>query len=67
VIEENGNTVRAITQALEYLNDKGTEITLIHLTENQIKPCKNCNMECYYNREYLFHTIPKTGEASPRW
>lgn len=48
---KNGNTASAINHALKYLENKSVETKLIHLTDYKIKPCKNCNMECYYNKE----------------
>jgi len=48
---KNGNTANAVNIALHYLGSKGIEAKLIHLTDYDIKPCKNCNMECYYNKE----------------
>lgn len=48
---KNGNTANAIAHALKYLYDKGVETKLIHLTDYEIKPCKNCDTECYYNKE----------------
>lgn len=48
---KNGNTASAIAYALNYLEDKGVETKLVHLTDYEIKPCKNCGMECYYNKE----------------
>ena len=48
---KNGNTASAINHALKYLEDKGVETKLIHLTDYEIKSCKNCDMECYYNKE----------------
>jgi len=48
---KNGNTANAVTHALNYLKGKGVETMLIHLTDYNVKPCKSCNMECYYNKE----------------
>jgi len=48
---KNGNTANAIGNALSYLESKGVQTILVHLTDYDIKPCKNCNMECYYNKE----------------
>ncbi len=48
---KNGNTASAITHALRYLNYKGVETKLIHLTDYEVLPCKNCNMECYHNKK----------------
>lgn len=48
---KNGNTADAVSAALNYLSRKGIETKLVHLTDYAIEPCKNCGMECYYNRE----------------
>ncbi|MBO3810250.1 MAG: flavodoxin family protein, partial [Candidatus Brockarchaeota archaeon] len=48
---KNGNTANAIGVALNYLSGKGVETRLIHLTDYSFKPCRNCSMECYYNKE----------------
>lgn len=33
------------------MSSKNVETKLIHLTDYAIRPCRNCSMECYYNRE----------------
>jgi len=48
---KNGNTANAVTHALNYLRGKGVGTMLIHLTDYDVKPCKSCSMECYYNKE----------------
>lgn len=48
---KNGNTATAVNTALQYLGSKGVQTMLIHLTDYDVKPCKNCSMECYYNKE----------------
>lgn len=48
---KNGNTANAIGIALNYLFSKGVETRLIHLTDYTIKPCGNCGIEYYYNKE----------------
>lgn len=48
---KNGNTANAVNTAFQYLGSKGIETTLTHLTDYDIKPCGNCNMECYYEKE----------------
>jgi multimeric flavodoxin WrbA len=40
-----------VNVALRHLKNKGVETTLIHLTDYDVKPCRNCNMECYYDKE----------------
>jgi len=48
---KNGNTVNALRVALNHLESKNIETNLIHLTDYDIRPCKNCNMECYHNKD----------------
>jgi len=48
---KNGNTANAISTALNHLSSKGIETKLVHLTDYAVEPCRNCGMECYYNRE----------------
>jgi len=48
---KNGNTAGAVNTALQYLEGKDVETMMIHLTDYEIKPCRNCNMECYYDKE----------------
>ncbi|MFQ6068139.1 MAG: flavodoxin family protein [Candidatus Bathyarchaeia archaeon] len=48
---KNGNTANAVKLALKFLREKGVETQFIHLTDYDIKPCRNCNMECYFNKE----------------
>jgi len=46
-----GNTAAAVSTALNYLKEKNVETELVYLIDYDIKPCKNCNMECYYEKE----------------
>ncbi len=46
-----GNTAAAVSTALNHLKKKNVETELIYLIDYDIKPCKNCNMECYYDKE----------------
>ena len=48
---KSGNTASAVSLALEHLESKHVKTKLIHLTDYEIKPCRNCNMECYVNKE----------------
>jgi len=48
---KNGNTAKATNVALNHIGSKGVETKLVHLTDYNIRPCRNCNMECYYNKE----------------
>jgi len=48
---KNGNTAAAVNIALNHLSGRGLEVKLIHLTDYEVKPCKNCNMECYFNKQ----------------
>lgn len=48
---KNGNTSSAIGVALDYLSKMDVETELIHLTDYDIKACRNCEMECYYEKQ----------------
>jgi len=48
---KGGNTFSAVNTALDHLRNKGIETELLHLTDYDIKPCRNCDMECYYEKQ----------------
>lgn len=46
----HGNTVNALNTALTYLKEMGHDVEMMYLIDYDIKPCRNCEMECYYNK-----------------
>lgn len=47
----NGNTAKAITLALSHLKERDIEVEHIRLIDYDLKPCRNCAMECYFEKD----------------
>jgi multimeric flavodoxin WrbA len=55
---ENGNTYQAVRLALDHLKSMGLDTELHNLRDFDIRPCRRCNMECYFEK-----LCPDQGEA----
>ena len=55
---KNGNTSQAVRLALNYLKSLGLKAEYYDLRDFDIRPCRRCEMECYYEKP-----CPDLGEA----
>ena len=46
----HGNTASALITALDRLRGLGVDTEMTYLIDYDIKPCRNCEMECYRNK-----------------
>jgi len=51
-VQEKSNTSKAVQLALNYLKSMDLETEYYNLRDFDIRPCRRCDMECYFERPY---------------